>query len=1246
MADPLNYVLDVTARANRDQVTGEADFIVDTFSTVNRRLRDTIEPYSPFEQTLRFGESADEAERMSDALIEIDDELVDILLDAQEVDDEIKDLLRSSEEVGERIPAWEEALRKTFGVAARGFEEFNEDIEDTIIGIKDMLMGIGSSKPGLIAAAKSIGYVTATLTDWVSEGSTTLRIAEELEDATVKMAVGFGESAAQGMALSDTITDLVGATQYSTKEIIALAQGLAQSGLKLSEFSTDTQEAMVHLTHTFGMSATEVGKTVKSMEFFGSNLDNVLGSATAFQKGFKIPGIFQALPGLVSATTEDILTFGEEITGTADQANRATLQLAGVIAKAYGKTVPEAVGNAQQALKRFREGARTNADVFLGIGDDFDALTKTFMEMGMGMGEATGMMEGLASEDNLDTIVALSEKLQGLGPPGTFMYERYRRLLQKDLPAEIFGLINNQEKLNEALAGRDAMESFEQSVQGQGVAAFNEMGKQALDTTVEMRKMFKNVIELGQAYMNAAGLTKMMQDALKGARDRFVQWSQDIRDFIKSDKFQVWVERTKPIVVGVGKSLLVFGSILGGLITAVGTIATTMGAATRSFAMLKGATAGVMKPMASVSKLLLAPVTGAGTLLTRIPLLGRVLGGVATSTKLAAGGLGALGKRALKAVPFVGSAISVLSGVKAAAEEMGDTLQDETATGMEKAGALVRGGAVGVVSAFDAMLFGLPSMIGRVFGVDIVQAVGEGVGKMWDALTKWLGNPETVGEALGTIKDRIAVWLGDVADWLAREGPGLLDGFGKTVGSAMGGILKFIGELVVDAFYGIFGRGFSAAGEALDEGGPGLGEAVMRVIGSIGDLVLGAFKGMADGILGAFGTNLTILGAYFEMTWKTILFKAQSSFPVLYEVFASNVDRIRNIWITLKTMFEMTLVRMHERFEMVTGMIREVFEGNFKGIKVFALGIFRSLVDSVVEMLSSILSHFQSVFAAMQNVPLIGGAATKVANAIGSIQNKASETQAAFDNWVEKSLATGDRASKAEVDAIKNRADERIRGIKAEEAAERDRIAQAADARRRSKKELQEEYDADMARLSGVVDAEKRAMKTEKDRLQAAIQFRKQMNQVGIAAATQDFEREGKRQNLTRKQLDAGSQLIESYIKETSKSLAAKIKAGEITAAEAESEGIKARAEAVRRAMEEAQRIKEGRPMTPAEAKKKAAGEEPDAAARMTGLIERYGGRMTESRVTVTLQGGDSITRDLGRRAKVATENATGGRAP
>lgn len=1064
--------------------------------------------------------------------------------------------------------------------------------------------------------------------DFFREGSDFLKPAEELENATQRMAVTMGGGKREAAGLRDEIFGLVEATRFSLAEVTQLDQGLSATGQTLGSFSEKTRTAFINLNQTFGVAGEEIARTDSTMRGFGGSIEGLLGDATTFTKSFKIPGLFQELPHLVDGARDAVLRFGDRIVGSGASIVRATTNMAGVFVKAFGTTISDAIGRAQESISKFAGAARQDTKVFLGLETEFSGLTMALMQTGMGVKSAMGLVQEGAkgSLDAVANLAAIRDRM-----PEGLLKDRFTEQLRDELPADILDLVLNVGKLKSALDAKAEADAFAQSIGGQNVEAFNSLGSSVLDTTVELRRMFNNVLELTRAVIGNIAVTMGLPEILKDVKNRFASWAGTIREFTKSGEFTETIERWKPTLVKIGSTLLT-----------VGTAVTSVGGAILG---LGGVLMGTSRGLLAFDKLI-------GRLGSAVPGLGRVFeamgGGPIRFFSTV------VGKLVGKAGP-IGLAIAAFQGLKSYVMEAGAVLGDPNATGLEKFESIIRGVGKGAASFIDTILLGIPSMIVDRFFPDLEMNFESGVSGLVDKISGFFGGGGA-GGLVDSIGNAIGGALRGLSGFMVRNLPDMTSfaaGFGKALGGAMAGMQKFmveilagIGGTIVGLFTNMFSDGVTAGTDQIRTRGPTIGDSLLTIMRTVGETLLSFFGGVAEGILGTFGVNLGMLGTTFAITWEQIGFHAGEIFRDLGEGFMTWFsDPLSLGLLNIRSFFEEVFTHMFAVGATIFERIRGTATVAFSGMKMLAAGMAETVAIAFSGMATQAIDSLGAMVAALPDfVPGVEGMKAALSDAKTAVSSLGTGfSQMSVQAAQEANLAQVQ--SQARLAAIQGEKNASLSAIDAQRTAELEFFSQKQQARDAEEQQREEAHQNKIDQLTGELNAAQVAFDAEQQHATDARRFR-EASRSQVEQALQTLGADAVKTRATDDSAREAAGSLRDFMSEQVKEISDAVAKGELTSTQAADRLKEMAAKGLAGSREQL------KTKTPTEASQAAGG----AAATptpvqgltnegMAQLLKNLGKDVSaaKQRVDVRLSGDGAVSKALAAQANVRRQSINGG---
>lgn len=974
---------------------------------------------------------------------------------------------------------------------------------------------------------------------WLGESAQSTFL--DFGDASQKLAVGFGGAAEDAYELRSAMLDVGLSTQYSLGEVTKLTGELAAAGVDLRDMANEERDAFVGLNHTFNVSGQDIAAMSSTMNAFGGDMLKTLDDAAAFQKGFGIQGVFEELPGIIGGAQTAVIQFGDAVSSSVPEIVRNVTHTAGVFAKAYGKTMRDAVQSAQADFIKFVGASRQHQDVFLGLADGFDPLQEALMEAHVPLMRTKDLMD----EAQKSPLKFASSMRSMTASMTDFQKRRFTRQLQLGgLSDDLMGLITNTERYNEAiLSEAEAREKEDRAVRT-GIASFKELNAGMLDTVSETKAMWENVKELSKAFLAQTGLTEVLKNTFAGAKDVLAGFSEKIRALVESDEMRAWGKTLVPVLSTVGKWFLLIGSAAGGVVGALGSIAGALGS-------LRAGSKGL--------KML-------GSFAEKLPGVGKAVG-------VFSKGLGSVTKLFGRAIPGIGQVVALFSGVTTALRDMGTVMGDPNATGMQKFQALVRGTLKGVGGAFNSLLLGIPGWIADKFFPNLEAKFDRGIRDLFDFdYTSWLGKK----------LDSFGGWfLDNLPDWkvMARE-------WGKTLGGAMGGLA----EMAVDAliwgiknlslpgilynlWQGAFTDGMKGASAGILGASGSLGNAVLSVLGSAAIVAKEALVGIAGGFVGAFGTSLDELGAQWDLTWLGMKEFFHVSFLKMGNgVMTWLVDPARISFALMRTSAETTAVYAKGAFQLAFAAVEDAVAGNFTGIRSFVSdtmsvvggtiqltfqkafaavsGFVTGFVSSAIGTLLSLVTAIEPVAKAVGMEDRFAGAAEAMKKQQAAIkataktqQEAITKTEAALKSHEAKIKESTD--DRSEVDKVRDRMAADLAAIGKERETKLAAIEAEAKAREGMLAGVQEGYAAERAGLDERLFAAQKIGHEHRQNAAEAAQFQ-QITLGAVDAALVELGRGAKGAKFDGGQSRAAEEALRGHMDASLRSLTKRIAEGEI----------------------------------------------------------------------------------------------------
>lgn len=1033
-----------------------------------------------------------------------------------------------------------------------------------------------------------------------SDLASTLR---DLEHASYTMAVGLGMGADRAQYMRTEMLQLGATTQFSIGEITRLSQELQQTGRGLDEFGVSAQQNMIALNDIFGVSGQEIARADKTMASFGGSLEDTLDQTTEFQAQFQVPGMFQALPQVIDHAQTSVVSFGKAVVGSGQAVMGNVTKQAGVFAKSYGKTIADAIGDATAAFDTFASAAKTNRRVFLGLESDFSPLQTAFMEIGVPLWESSRLIENAMSDSEtaiFDFVSSTRKQLAAM--EGSPMGDRFLEQLRDELPPAVMEAIESTERysqMQQAVAEAQRRSSLESYA---GKQAFEDLSNEMLNTTQELQKMWFNVKQLVGATLVQTGVMDALKSAFRGAKDVVGAFAGQLEGFIRSEGFQAWAERLKPVLGAVGTGVILLGTAFGSLAGAV----TTMMAGRKGFKLFSEALEGLSYKTSKMAGL----VKARGPLGSALRGLGKVVGPVAKGfsglTGIVGGFARIIGPKLLKGIPVIGTVISAVDAVVTAFKDMGEVLSDPSSTGMEKFTAILRGTFKGVATFINNILLGIPGFIAGVFFPNMEKSFDEGFAGIFTSISNF-----SLTDALSGAWDSTVAWLrgafNSLGDWMLNDFGKAVGGLGKSIGGILGGLLKtglefgwwllkkqitLMPMLVMDAIDWLFSESVpEGAKKGFEKAQPGIMEGAGKILAGLASGLIDWWIGLADGMLQPFN---------------------QSMGKVWYGLKAGGLEFVEAV----VGKFNWFITMASQGGNILTAS----WKNAWAGIKIAGLKMVDLLTGAFIGengLITAVLGGFKEIFGLFASLPKVGGFFTDLAQKAGNLE--AGLVQIRENASAGLADAQEEIAKQADIHLQLARARQQA------DKAEAESITEIAKARAKA----QAQYDKAEKNLESQLQFNE-ATKDFKIGLEKVIATREEGDKDAAA-----YHR------LNSQAAEQAQSAYRDYISETISSLSAGVAKGAISVEEAIQRLADAKVKGVKDAIAGAQRAQD-------EATGKTAG---DVAAGATLDMSKYavtpqmlkglmvalnkGALNRGQAVTVTLRGDGAVTREMARQTKI-----------
>jgi hypothetical protein len=650
--------------------------------------------------------------------------------------------------------------------------------------------------------------------------------------------IQMGLNANRTTQLADTITGLSNTTGLSTAKTGELVSAMSAAGLSVGDFdkslsitedtfkkinkgAAENLEMMAEMTGRYGMSAAAVIKTSASLKMMGMDLKGVANNVTKWQKQYKIPGMIAQIPQAVAFAEKSMVKFKDLLGVQADTIIQDTMATGAIFAKVYGVDIGKAISMAQESQQHFMSQQATNADVFLGLSDSFSPLTNAMFEAGMQFDDIQALLKK-GQKDPIaysQQILAMKKQMEDTYGAGSMHVKRWYQLTLRSSSEQAKMLLTEKHALKDAVEARRKAEAFAESDAGQANNRFKLMTESMRGIASVSLNTFKNLLMLGKTIL---GLT---------VADKATEAFKDLHDWIKkgnleivklSQKMKGWMKDNDATVKKLQKT--------AGVLTIVG---------------------GVVGGLAASFKSVMIPLATLKSGLTGMPLIGSGIGKMFGALRVVIGGF----------VKWILAPIGVIYGAVRALEDFGKALSDPNLTGPEKLLKGLRGIFVGIASAFDDLLMGIPTKIAKYFFKDMRGTLVDVVKRLFTGLQADMSREGN--STFSIVFEKIKGKIGEKIDWIWGWMKDKLVGW-KTSASELGqNIGRAIGSLAKWAWVGIkklfdpanWKKAWNKILKWWNGDGPKFSKSFSNILDGIWDVASEFVEGVGDEIALGFGSS-------------------------------------------------------------------------------------------------------------------------------------------------------------------------------------------------------------------------------------------------------------------------------------------------------------------------------------------------------------------------------------------------------
>ena len=309
---------------------------------------------------------------------------------------------------------------------------------------------------------------------FVGLGDSFAPIDKELRQLSVQI----GGTRAQADKLIDTVIQMGINTGFSVTGMSQLATSLGAVGQSLDGLSEDRRITLAHLADTFGLGADEAVRFSSAATRIGVDLKQLAGEAIVFGDKFRIPNMMAIMPEVTRMAAESISKFSRNVIGNQRELIETTLKTSAIYAKAFGKDIREAASIAEQTIMGFAGAAQQNSDLMLGLADSISPLSMALLQGGASWEQMTDIIDQ-GQKSPIEAATNMRNMIDSM-QPGPYQ-DRFKRLLQKELPEGIRQLVFEQNAYNEAVRSNAISQSVMNEAVKSGNTAFDDMSKAMRD---------------------------------------------------------------------------------------------------------------------------------------------------------------------------------------------------------------------------------------------------------------------------------------------------------------------------------------------------------------------------------------------------------------------------------------------------------------------------------------------------------------------------------------------------------------------------------------------------------------------------------------------------------------------------------------------------------------------------------------------------------------------------------------------
>lgn len=367
---------------------------------------------------------------------------------------------------------------------------------------------LGRIGSGVMTLGRSLFDMAEGLRDLVTMGGPS-KIQADLTRLTGQLGASRRETDALWEAtgsLRDRLGNLV-----SDEAVSQTMQAVGAIGVGFMDLDEQTRQTASLMTGALRIDPAEVAAALGNARRLSVSLADVTDQAVEFQKLSKVPGLVQQLPTTLEAVARAQVRFAGTVRGGSREIISDIQRVAASYVKLLGKDAAQATEAASASYNRFMKGVQQNEDIFLGLAESPDEITRALMGMGRSFHDATALME-LGARSPRDFAIAIKEMEASLHP---VVFQRgFRRIVRsaEGAAAEMLALDLDTLRSQEAMDGL-----LQQKAEERARAEEARLGALKEDAELRAAPIVTQLRMMSDAMADSAqGAADRLQNALEG----------------------------------------------------------------------------------------------------------------------------------------------------------------------------------------------------------------------------------------------------------------------------------------------------------------------------------------------------------------------------------------------------------------------------------------------------------------------------------------------------------------------------------------------------------------------------------------------------------------------------------------------------------------------------------------------------------------------------------------------------------